>query len=85
MDIILGLPGEDLNHVRHTLERIEQLQPDNLTVHSLALKRASRLRKTVEYLNIAQEQGKQMAQLSAEYCAKWGSPILFVSSAVYLE
>ena len=43
MDIIIGLPGEDEAHMRHTLEEIEKLSPDSLTVHSLAIKRASRL------------------------------------------
>lgn len=43
MDIILGLPGEKLSHLEHTLREIQQLNPENLTVHSLALKRAARL------------------------------------------
>ncbi len=47
MDMILGLPGEDEADVRHTLEEIDALHPDSLTVHSLAIKRASRLRKTI--------------------------------------
>ena len=43
MDIIAGLPGEGTEEVRATLEKIEKLGPDGLTVHSLALKRSSRL------------------------------------------
>ena len=43
MDIILGLPGEDIPEVTHTLREIEKMKPDSLTVHSLAVKRASRL------------------------------------------
>lgn len=43
MDIILGLPGEQIEHLQHTLSEIKQLNPENLTVHSLALKRAARL------------------------------------------
>ncbi len=43
MDIIVGLPGEGKEEVSRTLKRISSLKPDNLTVHSLALKRASRL------------------------------------------
>lgn len=45
MDIILGLPGEDEPEVQHTLDEIKKLDPDSLTVHSLAVKRASRLTK----------------------------------------
>ncbi len=47
MDIILGLPGEEEQEVRNTLSQIMSLDPDSLTVHSLAIKRASRLRKTI--------------------------------------
>ncbi len=43
MDIILGLPGEKLPEVTHTLCEIARLRPDSLTVHSLAVKRAARL------------------------------------------
>ncbi len=43
MDIIVGLPREGLAEVTHTLNEIKKLNPDSLTVHSLALKRAARL------------------------------------------
>lgn len=43
MDIILGLPGEELEDVKYTIGEIQKLEPDELTVHSLAIKRASRL------------------------------------------
>lgn len=43
MDMILGLPGETQEDVRQTMEAIERLSPDSLTVHSLAVKRASKL------------------------------------------
>ena len=43
MDLIMGLPDEDLPEVTHTLEAVRSLRPDSLTVHSLALKRASHL------------------------------------------
>ena len=43
MDLILGLPGETPEMVRETLEKVVSLDPDNVTVHSLAIKRAARL------------------------------------------
>ena len=43
MDLIVGLPGEDISMVRNTLDKIKELSPDSLTVHSLAVKRAARL------------------------------------------
>ena len=43
MDIILGLPEETPEDVASTLRQINELNPDSLTVHTLALKRAARL------------------------------------------
>ena len=43
MDLIVGLPGEDITKVQHTLDEVKALGPDSLTVHSLAVKRAARL------------------------------------------
>ena len=43
MDLIVGLPGEDREMVRHTLDEVRRLEPDSMTVHSLAVKRAARL------------------------------------------
>ncbi len=48
MDMILGLPGETKEDVAATIEEIKALSPDSLTVHSLAVKRASRLREWTE-------------------------------------
>ena len=43
MDLIVGLPGESKEDVAATLEQVKAMAPDNLTVHSLAIKRSSRL------------------------------------------
>ncbi len=43
MDLIIGLPGEGKAEVEETLSEIEALHPDSITVHSLSLKRATRL------------------------------------------
>ena len=44
MDLIVGLPNESIDDVRATMERLRELDPDSITVHSLAIKRAARLR-----------------------------------------
>lgn len=41
MDLILGLPGETMEHLAHTLFEIRKLDPESVTVHTMALKRAS--------------------------------------------
>ncbi len=43
MDIILGLPEENPTDVIDTLKQIRELNPESLTVHTLAIKRAARL------------------------------------------
>ncbi len=43
MDFIVGLPGETLSDVRHSMDRVMAMKPDNLTVHTLAIKRSSRM------------------------------------------
>lgn len=48
MDMILGLPGEDTDMVKETLRQLSALAPDSLTVHSLAVKRASKLGEWIE-------------------------------------
>ena len=44
MDLILGLPSERLSDVEESLLKIQELAPENLTVHSLAVKRAAKLK-----------------------------------------
>lgn len=48
MDLILGLPGESQEDVKNTIEKIVELAPDSLTVHSLAIKRASKLSEWIK-------------------------------------
>lgn len=48
MDLILGLPGETEADVQNTIDRVVELNPDSLTVHSLAIKRASKLNRWIQ-------------------------------------
>jgi oxygen-independent coproporphyrinogen-3 oxidase len=48
MDLILGLPGEMEEDVQNTINQVVQLSPDSLTVHSLAIKRASHLSQWIQ-------------------------------------
>lgn len=43
MDVIAGLPGEEEADFAHTMEEAVRLRPESLTVHTLALKRSSRM------------------------------------------
>ncbi|MBR4168600.1 MAG: coproporphyrinogen dehydrogenase HemZ [Lachnospiraceae bacterium] len=71
MDIILGLPGEDICMVAETLEKIACLAPDALTVHSMAIKRAAAMH---DYLSAHPEMQSintpEMMDLCTEYADK---------------
>ncbi len=54
MDLILGLPEETAQDVTNTINEIKKLGPDSLTVHSLAIKRASRLSQWIEENGISE-------------------------------
>ena len=43
MDLIAGLPGDTVEGFTHSLEQTIALDPENITVHTLTLKRASNL------------------------------------------
>lgn len=42
-DVIVGLPGEKVANVVRTMDALLELSPENITVHTLAVKRASHL------------------------------------------
>ncbi len=73
MDLILGLPQETAEDVENTMKAILPLGPDNLTVHSLALKRASRLNlQWDQYAGMKMENTEEMMEQTARYAEKMG-------------
>jgi oxygen-independent coproporphyrinogen-3 oxidase len=57
-DVIAGLPEEETEDFVLTLEQVLALQPENITVHTLALKRASKLKEIDSEYNY--KQGKRV-------------------------
>ncbi len=73
MDVILALPEETAEDVRYTMEEIKKLAPDSMTVHTLAVKRASRLKEEFENYELTQtKEIEKMISISAEYAEKMG-------------
>lgn len=73
MDMIVGLPGETMEDVEDTLKQISDLGPDNLTVHSLAIKRAARLNLMAEtYAKYPRVNSPELMQLTADYAKAMG-------------
>ena len=73
MDLILGLPGETTEDVARTLEGIGKMGPESMTVHSLAVKRASRLNQNLElYPPAPQEEVNQMIHMAWQQAESMG-------------
>lgn len=73
MDLIAGLPGETEADMRESCEAIFALKPDNLTVHSLAIKRSSTLKKELdEHALAGAETAERMTRLGADYASRMG-------------
>ena len=73
MDTIVGLPGEGPEEVRHTMEELAKLKPENITVHSLALKRGSRLAAMLEeYRGSSFTNTRGIMEMTQEVCENIG-------------
>ena len=73
MDTIVGLPGEGPVQVQHTMEVLAGLKPENITVHSLALKRGSRLAAMLEeYRQSSFLNTSGIMEMTQDVCARSG-------------
>lgn len=73
MDLIIGLPDETMEDVEHTMKEIMALDPDSVTVHSLAIKRAARLNMFKEkYGDLKITNTQEMIDLTADYARRMG-------------
>jgi len=71
MDLIVGLPGETYEDVKHTMEELRVLDPDSVTVHSLAIKRAARLALFKEkYQEMGLKNNQEIMDLTYRYCVE---------------
>nr|WP_092067247.1 coproporphyrinogen dehydrogenase HemZ [Dendrosporobacter quercicolus]NSL46486.1 coproporphyrinogen dehydrogenase HemZ [Dendrosporobacter quercicolus DSM 1736]SDL52428.1 oxygen-independent coproporphyrinogen-3 oxidase [Dendrosporobacter quercicolus] len=71
MDVIAGLPGENELDITDTMEQICHLAPDNLTLHTLALKRGSLLKASLaEHILPSPETTQNMHKIAAAYAGK---------------
>lgn len=70
MDMILGLPGEDLDDVRYTRERIESLLPDSVTVHTMSFKRTAVVNREKDRFAIPHSQLVRMMMRETDQWAR---------------
>ena len=85
MDLIAGLPNETEKDFARSLEAVESLSPDCLTVHTLAIKRASRLHERMdEYELPSVETVERMVDLGRETAARMGMKPYYMYRQKYM-
>lgn len=68
MDLIVGLPSEGVKEIGSTLEKIKKLDPENLTVHTLSVKRGSKFKVTMDKYKIeSQKVIDEMLEITRNY------------------
>ena len=86
MDIIVGLPGETITHIQQTLEQIADLQPDSLTVHTLAVKRSSRLKEQLDQYRLPEaEETEAMVAFAAQAASALGMRPYYMYRQKYMR
>ena len=82
MDVIAALPGEDYEKFAYTLERIREMKPESLTVHTLAIKRSSKLHE-VKYAQNEQDVA-QMVELGRQTAHEMGMRAYYLYRQKYM-
>lgn len=61
MDLIAGLPDETPEMFKYSLEKVIELNPENITVHSLCIKSAANLRHTKKELTKSEDMNEMLS------------------------
>lgn len=68
MDLIIGLPDEGMEQFAHTLNEVEKLLPESVTVHTLSFKRASKMTKDRDQYKVAErDEIGEMMKLATDW------------------
>ncbi len=54
MDLIAGLPEESFNDFKHSVDTAVSLRPANVTIHTLCLKKGSKLKESTSRLSVGE-------------------------------
>ena len=73
MDVIAGLPGESLEDFIYTLSEVEKLAPENTTVHTMSVKRSSRLNEMLDKYQLSDgSEVEKMVEFSKDFLRSKG-------------
>lgn len=71
MDLIIGLPGENTEEVAFSFSQVAELFPDNLTVHTLAIKKNSQLHREMEHYSLVRnKEVLEMMEIARDWAQK---------------
>ena len=85
MDLIAGLPGEDETAFGASLRAAEALSPECLTVHTLAIKRASRLHEHLDEYDLPSvESVERMVDMGHETAERMGMEPYYMYRQKYM-
>lgn len=86
MDLIAGLPGESVSDYARTLEAVRAFDPENLTVHTLAIKHSSRLKARLEEYPLPDGAAvEEMVRLGAEAARDMGMRPYYMYRQKYMQ
>lgn len=73
MDLIIGLPNETLKDMKESIDRVVELNPENITIHTLTLKKGSRLFYEKDKYNfISVAEAKEALRYAKQKCLSLG-------------
>lgn len=85
MDLIVGLPTEGAEEMRRTMEALAEIQPDNLTVHTLALKKNAEMRKNALMKTLPDEEtARKMLRMASDGAALLGMKPYYMYRQKYM-
>ena len=89
MDLIAGLPGEDLETFQATIDRVIELDPESVTVHSLAIKRSSKLHEELHvneggHTRVDEEEAGRMIELARKLLTEKGWKPYYIYRQKYM-
>ncbi|TCS93149.1 coproporphyrinogen III oxidase [Hazenella coriacea] len=71
MDLIIGLPNEGVDEFSQSLDMMEQLRPESLTVHTLSFKRGSLMSQQKDRFKVSDRtETAQMVRMAREWAKK---------------
>ncbi|WP_371370747.1 coproporphyrinogen dehydrogenase HemZ [Sporomusa aerivorans] len=90
MDVIAGLPGETVADMEDTMRQLAALKPENITVHTLAIKRGSQLKDSLDAGLIAgqalpdETTTQEMLTVAADYTTRMGMQPYYLYRQKYM-